>query len=101
MRFTVPKANPAGQAVKGIVLRVDAFGNLMTNLTTEEVPAAAVESGAIKLSVAGKEIRKFVQTFALGTPGEPVAIFGSHGYLEIAWNRGSPPRPLDPNHDAD
>lgn len=101
MRFTVPKAKPAGQAVKGIVLRVDAFGNLMTNLTSEEVPAAAVESGAIKLSVAGKEIRKFVQTFALGTPGEPVAIFGSAGYLEIAVNRGSAARTLGANRGAE
>jgi S-adenosylmethionine hydrolase len=101
MRFTVPKAKPAGQAVKGIVLRVDAFGNLMTNLTSEDVPAAAVESGTIKLSVAGKEIRKFAQTFALGTPGEPIAIFGSAGYLEIAVNRGSAARTLGATRGAE
>jgi S-adenosyl-L-methionine hydrolase (adenosine-forming) len=101
MRFTVPRAKPAGQAVKGIVLRVDAFGNLMTNLTTEDVPAAAVESGTIKLSVAGKEIRKIAQTFALGTPGEPIAIFGSAGYLEIAVNRGSAARTLGATRGAE
>ena len=101
MRFTVPKAKPAGQGVKGIVLRVDAFGNLMTNLTSEDVPAAAVESGTIKLSVAGKEIRKFAQTFALGTPGEPIAILGSAGYLEIAVNRGSAARTLGASRGAE
>jgi S-adenosylmethionine hydrolase len=54
VKFTMPKAKPAGQAIKGVVLRVDAFGNLMTNLTTEDVPASAVASGDIKLSVNGK-----------------------------------------------
>ena len=101
VRFTVPKAKPAGQMVKGVVLRVDAFGNLMTNLTAEDVPAAAVESGAIKLSVGGKEVRKLLQTFALGTPGEPIAVFGSAGYLEIAVNRGSAARTLGANRGAE
>jgi S-adenosylmethionine hydrolase len=101
VRFSVPKPKAAGQAVKGVVLRVDAFGNLMTNLTPEDVPAAAVESGAINLSVAGKEIRKFVKTFALGTPGEPIAIFGSAGYLEVAVNRGSAARTLGANRGAE
>ena len=97
----MPKPKPAGQAVKGVVLRVDAFGNLMTNLTTEDVPAAAVASGAIKLSVNGKEIRKLVRTFGLGTPGEPIALFGSAGYLEIAVNRGSAARTLGANRGAE
>ena len=101
VRFTVPRAKPAGQAVKGVVLRVDAFGNLMTNLTAEDVPAAAVESGSIKLSLGGKEIRKFAQTFALGAPGEPIAVFGSAGYLEIAVNRGSAARTLGANRGAE
>ena len=38
----------------------------MTNLTTEDVPAAAAASGAIKLAVNGKEVRKLVQTFGDG-----------------------------------
>jgi S-adenosylmethionine hydrolase len=101
VRFTMPKPKSAGHVVKGVVLRVDAFGNLMTNLRTEDVPAAAVESGAIKLSVAGKEIRKLAQTFGFGTPGEPIALFGSAGYLEIAVNRGSAARTLGANRGAE
>jgi len=101
VRFSVPKAKTAGQTVKGVVLRVDAFGNLMTNLTTEDVPTAAVASGAIKLTVNGKEIRKLVQTFGLGEPGEPVALFGSAGYLEVAVNRGNAARTLGTNRGAE
>ena len=101
VRFTVPKAKPSGQAVKGVVLRVDAFGNLMTNLTPEDVPAAAATSGDIKLVVNGKEVRKLAQTFSHGAVGEPVAIFGSAGFLEIAVNRGSAARTLGANRGAE
>jgi S-adenosylmethionine hydrolase len=101
VRFTMPKAKAAGQSIKGVVLHVDAFGNLMTNLTAEDVPEAAVASGAIRLSVNGKEIQKLVRTFASGTPGEPIAVFGSAGFLEIAVNRGSASRTLGANRGAE
>lgn len=101
VRFTMPKAKPAGNAVKGVVLRVDAFGNLMTNLTTEDIPAAAAASGAIKLSVNGKEVKRLGRTFGDGTPGEPIAVIGSAGYLEVAVNRGSAARTLGVNRGAE
>ena len=101
VRFTMPKAKPAGQSVKGVVLRVDAFGNLMTNLTAEDVPAAMAASGEIKLAVNGKEVKKMVLTFGLGAPGEPVALFGSAGFLEIAVNRGNAARTLGVNRGAE
>jgi len=69
VRFTVPKAKSAGQAVKGVVLRVDTFGNLMTNLTTEEVPASAIESGAIKLAVAARKSESLLQHLLWEHPG--------------------------------
>jgi len=101
VRFTIPKPKPSAQSVKGVVLRVDAFGNLMTNLTAEDVPAAAAASGAIKLLVNGKQVGKFVKTFGLGAAGEPVALFGSAGFLEIAVNRGSAARTLGANRGAE
>jgi len=69
VRFTVPKAKSAGQAVKGVVLRVDTFGNLMTNLTTEEVPASAIESGAIKLAVGARKSESLLQHLLWDTRG--------------------------------
>ena len=100
-RFTMPKAKSSGPAIKGVVLRVDAFGNLMTNLTAEDVPAATIASGTIKLAINGKAVTKIVQTFGLGAPGEPVALFGSAGYLEIAVNRGNAARTLGANRGAE
>jgi S-adenosylmethionine hydrolase len=101
VRFTMPKAKTSGQSVKGVVLRVDAFGNLMTNFTAENVPADVTASGEIKLAVSGKPVNKFVQTFGLGAAGEPVALFGSAGFLEIAVNRGNAARTLGVNRGAE
>jgi S-adenosylmethionine hydrolase len=101
VRFTMPKAKSNGQAVKGVVLRVDAFGNLMTNLKAEDIPIGALGGGAIKLAVNGKQVLKFAQTFALGNPGEPIAVLGSAGYVEIAVNRGSAARTLGVNRGAE
>jgi S-adenosylmethionine hydrolase len=101
VRFTMPKAKSTGQAVKGIVLRVDAFGNLMTNLRAEDIPAGTLGGGSIKLSVNGKPIVKFGQTFASGNAGEPIAMVGSAGYVEIAVNRGNAARTLGVNRGAE
>jgi hypothetical protein len=94
VRFTMPKAKADGPAIKGVVLRVDAFGNLMTNLTAENIPAGSLQGGPIHLSVSGKPIGQFARTFAAGNPGEPIAIIGSTGYVEIAVNRGNAARTL-------
>ena len=101
VRFTMPKAKSNGQAVKGVVLRVDAFGNLMTNLKADDIPIGALGGGAIKLAVNGKQVGKFAQTFASGNPGEAIAVLGSAGYVEIAVNRGNAARTLGVNRGAE
>lgn len=101
VRFALPKAKLGGHFVKGVVLRVDAFGNLITNLTAENVPPEAIQSGAIKLTLNGKQVLKFAPTFAAGNPGEAIAVLGSAGYLEIAVNRGSAARTLGVNRGAE
>ncbi len=94
VRFSLPKPKPATNAIKGVVLRVDNFGNLMTNLTLEDLPQPMVSSGKIKLLVNGKPVEQLAQTFAQGNPGQPFAILGSSGFLEISVNRGNAARAL-------
>ena len=101
VRFTMPRAKPNGQSIKGVVLRVDAFGNLMTNLTAENIPSISLEGGPIRLSVNGKAIGQFARTFAAGDPGEPIAVVGSAGYVEIAVNRGNAARTLGAGRGAE
>jgi S-adenosyl-L-methionine hydrolase (adenosine-forming) len=93
-RFMLPRIKPDGSNLKGVVLRVDSFGNLLTNFAAGDVPAEILASGRIDLGVGAKQVTKVAQTFAEGAPGEAVAILGSSGFLEIAVNKGNAARVL-------
>jgi S-adenosylmethionine hydrolase len=88
-KFAVPKPKAQTGTLRGAVLRVDHFGNLMTNFTPEDMPEPMREPGAITMTVGGKPVKKLVETFADGPVNEAVAVFGSSGFLEIALNKGN------------
>jgi hypothetical protein len=96
-RFTLPRPKPDGSILRGVVLRVDSFGNLMTNFTVGDLPKTVLAGGNIALELAGKRIEKVVGTFAQGAAGEPIAILGSSGFLEISVNQGHASRALGVN----
>jgi S-adenosylmethionine hydrolase len=80
--------------LKGVVLRVDAFGNLITNFRAENLPEGAAENGHFHIQVGTQVVKKLVDTFARGAAGEPIAYIGSSGYIEIGINKGSAARTL-------
>lgn len=93
-RFALPRPKTADGVLKGIVLRVDSFGNLITNFRSEDLPEASLAQGEIHFQVGTHVITRLVDTFARGQNGEPVAYVGSSGYLEIAINKGNASRTL-------
>jgi S-adenosylmethionine hydrolase len=93
-RFALPRPKPGDGGLKGVVLRIDSFGNLVTNFRAEDLPAEAQNGGGLKLQVGTQTVSQLVDTFALGKAGEPVAYIGSSGYLEIAINKGNASRTL-------
>jgi hypothetical protein len=90
----VPERAADGTLV-GAVLHVDRFGNLVTNITPAELDDEAVARGA-RLRIAGREVRRFRRFFAddVGGAGEPFAVWGSAGLLEVAIFRDSAARAL-------
>ena len=91
VRFAAPKPKPiSDKLMKGIVLKVDHYGNLITNLSPKEVPHLFdPEPPPFKILVGKHEVTKMKTAYAQGTPGEVFGILGSTGYLEIATNRGT------------
>jgi S-adenosyl-L-methionine hydrolase (adenosine-forming) len=91
VRFSAPKPKAANEnTLRGVVLKVDRFGNLITNITPQDAPMLFGENpGAFKIMVGTREIREIKDAYALGAPGEVFGILGSMGYLEIAANRGA------------
>jgi len=64
----------------GHVVYVDHFGNLVTDLEAEVIG----DTQAVVIKVGGRRIVGVRHTYADGTPGEPMALIGSSGRLEIA-----------------
>src|SRR5213076_2641626 len=93
-RFSIPRPKEADGGLKGAVLRTDAFGNLITNFRSEDLPESALNGGGINLQVGSHQVSRLVDTFARGNNGEPIAYVGSSGYLEIGVNKGSAARTL-------
>lgn len=91
VRFNAPKPKPVDpKTLRGVVLKVDRFGNLITNFTAKDVPALfEVKANGFKITVGKREITALHTNYAQGAPGEVFAILGSMGYLEISSNRGA------------
>jgi len=100
-RFAIPKPKVAGNAVTGVVLRVDTFGNVITNVTPQDVPALTAADGKFSIRAGTVTIKKVVGTFADAMASEPVGIIGSSGYLEIALNKGNAARTLGVSRGAE
>lgn len=85
----VPTANGGWE---GRVLLADHFGNLLTNFRQQNF---LHDLSAWKLEVGDNVISEFQTNYAAGRLGQPFAIFGSAGLLEIAINRGNAAKVLD------
>src|SRR4029077_7911118 len=91
VRFNTPKPKSVdGSTLRGVVLKVDRFGNLVTNITPQDAPMLfGVDPAPFTISVGQHEITEIHSNYSEGAPGEVFAILGSMGYLEIASGRGS------------
>jgi S-adenosyl-L-methionine hydrolase (adenosine-forming) len=97
VRITMPAVERmAENMLRGAVLRVDKFGNLITNISERDAPALLAASPPVfSLVIAGQTISHLCRSYAEGGENEVFAIFGSSGFLEIAARQASAARKLD------
>ena len=83
---TIPWPRPVreGDAWRAVVIHVDRFGNLVTNLE-----ASRLARGNWSIRVGARTISGVSETFGAVDVGEPLAYPGSSGFLEIAIRQGS------------
>jgi S-adenosylmethionine hydrolase len=73
----------------GEVLHVDGFGNIITNINEKEVAQSRVKD-AVSVELPSYKLRlKFCEAYWETKLHEPLALIGSHGFLEIAINQGN------------
>jgi S-adenosylmethionine hydrolase len=94
----LPFARPerrADGALEGRIIHVDRFGNCVTNFAPRDIPVEPFGRG-MRVKVGGFEIKQLRRFFAdeSDAPGEPFAIWGSAGLLEIAVFQDSAARRL-------
>ncbi len=72
----------------GHVIRVDRFGNLITNITEDKLRAFTASKDFV-IKVGKIVLKKTSHFYSDAQKGEPLALIGSSNFLEIAINMGS------------
>ncbi len=87
-RIDIPLPQVDEASITGVVLRIDRFGNVVTNIDRRSIESA-VRSGTMSVSAGGHTVGRLVATYADIQPGEVCALFGSTDHLELAANSES------------
>lgn len=85
--IAVPKAVVGAREIIGEIIRVDRFGNLISNIDHRAFSQLA-GGGAVAITAGDRDIPRLVATYAEAPAGEVCALFGSTDTLEIAVNAG-------------
>jgi S-adenosyl-L-methionine hydrolase (adenosine-forming) len=83
IRRPFSRPRPQGDRLLGAIVRIDKFGNIVTNLRREDL------GRDFCIRVAGLSIKRLCGSFSEADPGEFFAFEGSTGYIELALNQGS------------
>jgi S-adenosylmethionine hydrolase len=87
-RLEIPHPEAGADSLEGEVLRVDRFGNLITNIDRRTFEKFAA-GGALTIRLGDRQVSRVVSTYADAGAGELTALFGSSDHLELAVNGGS------------
>ncbi|MFQ5677006.1 MAG: S-adenosyl-l-methionine hydroxide adenosyltransferase family protein, partial [bacterium] len=79
----LPQSQHHGNEIRGEIVYVDRFGNLISN-----IPASELHEN-IRTKIGTSVIPGLSSCYSDGKAGEPIALAGSSGCLEVALNLGS------------
>ena len=87
----IPRPIRSGRMVRGTVLHIDKFGNVVTNIPARMVAGRRLGGGAPRpvVSIEGRAIREFRASYDSPKRGVPFAIIDSLGLVEVALREGS------------
>lgn len=83
-----PQLQVLSGRIEGQVLTVDRFGNAISNLS-ETLWDAHVGDRPFRLEAGRLQIGWLAESYSSVDPGEPLALFGSSGHLELAVRGGN------------
>lgn len=80
------------RAWSGSILRIDKFGNIITNFPCEEF--AAIRERPFEMQVGFEPVSSLQTSYSGARFGEPFVIEGSAGFLEVALKQADAARAL-------
>lgn len=86
VRLTLPAPYRNDAGIHGEIIYIDGFGNCVTNIPASALPLPDTAGVTV---TANDRTFPYVVTYGRVEDGAPVALIGSHGYLELAVRRGS------------
>jgi hypothetical protein len=89
----LPQPVVSSEGISGEIMRVDRFGNLITNIERKVLEDFA-EGRLIAVTLGDRDVPRLVATYAEAAAGELCALFGSTDHLEVAVNAGDAAREL-------
>ena len=88
VQLDLPVMEETREEITGAVVRVDRFGNAITNVDRKAFDRLAA-GRTVMIEADGKPIERMVATYADIAAGEVCALFGSTEHLELAAQSGS------------
>ena len=88
-RLQVPQVERTSDGLRGTVLKIDKFGNLITNVAEPDLRLVLTHEATIVITIGMRVIQGVCHSYSEGRDGELFGIIGSSGYLEIAARQDS------------
>lgn len=85
-KFKIEKPEKKGDRILGLILYVDRFGNLISNIESDMIKDKKKDH---MIMIKGEIIKGINNSYEEVLSGQPLALIGSFGYLEISLNQGS------------
>ncbi len=83
-RLDLPSIVSSGQEMRGVIQHIDHFGNAITTISAD-----ALGDGHIRGVTVHQTHLPWHLAYGAVEPGQPLALIGSHGWVEVAVNQGN------------
>ena len=87
VKLSWPEPQRSANSIKGEIAYIDRFGNAITNIGNAALTSPV--EGSCEIIVKGKRLCALQRFYQAVAHGDPVAVPGSSGFLELAVNGGS------------
>jgi S-adenosyl-L-methionine hydrolase (adenosine-forming) len=92
INIDIPTPQKSLNAIRGMILHIDHFGNIITNISKSHLEE--IDRAKLLIKICGIELKGLFNTFGDSCNGEIIALLGSPNYLMVSMVNGNAARTL-------